>query len=92
MDTDIWQTNVRISVTNFFPINVYACVRSGSFMSDFSTPWTVAHQAPPSMGFSRQEYCSDFLLQGIFLTQGSNLHLLLGRQIVYYLNHKGIPT
>ena len=20
------------------------------------TPWTVAHQAPPSMGFSRQEY------------------------------------
>ena len=21
-------------------------------------PWTVAHQAPPSMGFSRQEYCS----------------------------------
>ena len=24
----------------------------------FATPWTVAHQAPPSMGFSRQEYCS----------------------------------
>ena len=23
-----------------------------------ATPWTVAHQAPPSMGFSRQEYCS----------------------------------
>ena len=22
------------------------------------TPWTVAHQAPLSMGFSRQEYCS----------------------------------
>ena len=21
-------------------------------------PWTVAHQAPPSMEFSRQEYCS----------------------------------
>ena len=21
-------------------------------------PWTVAHQAPPSMGFSRQEYWS----------------------------------
>ena len=29
------------------------------------------------MGFSRQEFWSglDFLLQGIFLTQGSNLHL-----------------
>ena len=22
----------------------------------FVTPWTVAYQAPPSMGFSRQEY------------------------------------
>ena len=24
----------------------------------FATPWTVAHQFPPSMGFSRQEYWS----------------------------------
>ena len=24
----------------------------------FSTPWTAAHQAPPSMAFSRQEYWS----------------------------------
>ena len=24
----------------------------------FTTPWTTAHQAPPSMGFSRQEYWS----------------------------------
>ena len=44
----------------------------------FATLWTVAHQAPLSMGFSRQEYWSGChsLLQGIFLTQGSNLHLL----------------
>ena len=27
-------------------------------MSDFATQWTVAHHVPPSMGFSRQEYCS----------------------------------
>ena len=27
----------------------------------FATPWTVAHQAPLSMGFSRQEYWSGFL-------------------------------
>ena len=26
----------------------------------FATPWTVAHQAPLSMGFSRQEYWGDF--------------------------------
>ena len=24
----------------------------------FVTPWTVAYQAPPTMGFSRQEYWS----------------------------------
>ena len=27
-------------------------------MSDSATPWTVAYQAPPCMGFSRQEYWS----------------------------------
>ena len=44
----------------------------------FATPWTVARQAPLSMGFSRQKYWSGlhFLLQGIFLTQGLNPHLL----------------
>ena len=41
----------------------------------FATWWTVAHQAPPSMEFSRQEYTGvgcHFLFQGIFPTQGSN--------------------
>ena len=43
----------------------------------FVTPGTVAHQAPLSMEFSRQEYWSGFhfLLQGIFPAQGSNSHL-----------------
>ena len=27
-------------------------------MSNFETPWTVAYQAPLSMGYSRQEYWS----------------------------------
>ena len=31
-------------------------VKSLSCVWLFETPWTVAHQAPPSMGFSRQEY------------------------------------
>ena len=34
---------------------VCVCV-SYSFMSDSVTPWTVAHRAPLSMEFSRQEY------------------------------------
>ena len=29
---------------------------SRSVVSDFATPWTVAFQVPPSMGFSRQEH------------------------------------
>ena len=35
-----------------------AKVKSLSRVWLFSTPWTKAHQAPPSMGFSRQEYWS----------------------------------
>ena len=44
----------------------------------FVTLWTVAHQAPLSMGFSRQESWSGLhaLLQGIFLTQELNLCLM----------------
>ena len=43
-------------------------------MSDFEIPWTVARQAPLSMGFSRQntELDCHALLQGIFPTQGFN--------------------
>ena len=56
--------------------------------SHFSRVWlfaallTVAHQAPLSKGFFRQEYCSILrvgcyaLFQGFFLTQGWNLCLL----------------
>ena len=55
-------------------LSLFSCVRL------FVSPWTVAHQAPLSMGFSRQEYWSGSgrltLLQRIFLTQGSNPHLL----------------
>ena len=31
----------------------------------FPTPWTAAHQAPPSMGFSRQEYWSGLPLPSL---------------------------
>ena len=31
-------------------------VKSLSRVQLFATPWTIAYQAPPSMGFSRQEY------------------------------------
>ena len=40
----------------------HTCTRAHSVMSDFATVWTVAYQAPLSMGFSRQEYWSGLSL------------------------------
>ena len=37
---------------------LHSCVLSHSAMSDFAALWTIAHQAPLSMGFPRQEYWS----------------------------------
>ena len=56
-----------------FPINiVLICVQL------FVTAWTVAHWAPLSLEFSRQEYWSglSFPFPGIFSTQGLKLYLL----------------
>ena len=47
---------VAISFFNAWKWNVK--VKSLSRVWLFTTPWTAAHQAPPSMGFSRQEYWS----------------------------------
>ena len=38
--------------------NIPTAVKSLSRVRLFATPWTVANEAPPSMGFSRQEYWS----------------------------------
>ena len=57
---------------------VCVCIQLLSWVWLFATPWTEACQAPLSMGFSRQKYWMGchFLLQGIFLIQGSKLSLL----------------
>ena len=47
---------VAISFSNAWKGKVK--VKSLSRVRLLATPWTVAHQAPPSMGFSRQEYWS----------------------------------
>ena len=63
-------------------------------MSDSVTKWTVAHQAPLSMGFSRQEYWSGlpFASPGDLPTQGWNLGLPHCRQMLYPLSHQGSPN
>ena len=52
-----------------------ACVLSHFSSVQLCANLTVARQVPLSMGFSRQVVCHA-LLQGIFLTQGSNPHLI----------------
>ena len=51
---------VAISFSNAWTWKVK--VKSLSRVRLLATPWTAAHQAPPSMGFSRQEYWSGVLL------------------------------
>ena len=66
-------------------LNCFNCVRL------FATPWTIACQAPLSMGFSRNTGVGcHFLLQGIFPTQGSNPGLLHCRQTPYPLSQDGL--
>ena len=52
-------------------------VKSLSRVQLLATPWTAAHQAPPSMGFSRQEYWSGVplpsLKEGIKVTSASEV-------------------
>ena len=47
----------RDMILNFLVTTLYVgllhCVQL------FAIPWTVAHQSPLSMGFPRQEYCSE---------------------------------
>ena len=58
-----------------------------SVMSDFVTLWTVAHQAPLSMSFFRQEYWSVLLCPPRDLSDAgielSSLVSCIGRQVLY---------
>ena len=48
----------------------YLVVYALNYVQLFVTPWIVAHLAPQSMGFPRQEYCSGLL----FLSLGNLAH------------------
>ena len=62
-----------------------------SYVQLFTPLWTVAHQAPLSIGFSRQELLEWVamlsLLQGIFQIQGSTCTSYvscIGRRVLYH--------
>ena len=54
------------------------CLVTKSYPDSFVTPWTIAHQAPLAWDSPSKNtgVGCHFLLQGIFLTQGSNPRLL----------------
>ena len=51
-------------------------VKSRSRVRLFETPWTAAYQAPPSIGFSRQEYWSGVPLPSHRLLKSRDITLL----------------
>ena len=76
------------------PASFTSCVLSHYVMSDSVTPWTVAHQAPLSMGFPRTKNTGvdcHFVLHRIVCIQGSNLHLLHWQVDSSPLSHQGSP-
>ena len=60
-------------------------VKSLSGVRLLATPWTAAYQAPPSMGFSRQEYWS-----GVPFPSPVGLHTTVQLQLLrrYWLGHR----
>ena len=65
MSTWVFHINVKCNESKtdlLFSCSVYVlgcvCTKSLQLCLALCKPWTVAHQAPPSMGFSRQEYWS----------------------------------
>ena len=58
------------------------------------TPWTAAYQAPPSMGFSRQEYWSGvpFPPPGDLPDPGIKLKSPALKTGSYHLSHQGSPA
>ena len=65
------QSQTGLSDFHFHFHHKLSCVRN------FEILWTVAQQAPLSLGFSRQKYCSglSFSSPSEFLDQGLTLHL-----------------
>ena len=85
------QLDLNKSITTLMHV-----AQSQSHVQVFVTPWTVAHQAPLSMRFSRGEYQSGltFPTPEIFMIQGSNLSLCIsctGRWDSLPLSNLGNP-
>ena len=74
-------------------IEVRVCMLSCFSCVLFATPWTIAHQAPLSMGFARQEYWSEspFHSPGDLPNPGINPVSPAWQADSLPLNHQGSP-
>ena len=66
-------------------------VKSLSRVRLFATPWTIAYQAPPSMGFSRQECWSELPFPICLYTQ-INLNISIERRLYCLYNPMHFPV
>ena len=57
MTDQLIHTHIHTNIVHVDNVDIYH-MYSIKYILYKLTPWTVAYQAPPSMGFSRQEYCS----------------------------------
>ena len=72
---------VAISFSNAWKWNVK--VKSLSRVWLLATPWAAAHQAPPSMGFSKQEYWSGVPLPSLFHVPTDYLYIFFVCEVVF---------
>ena len=93
-----WEVPLRHSFTHVILITQSFCrlltkgkCQSLSCAQLFSTPWTAAHQAPLSVGFSGQECWSGlpFPSPGDLPDPGIEPSFLHCRQMLYHLSHQG---
>ena len=72
---------------------IFKWVKSLICVRFFATPWTVVYQAPPSMGFSRQEYWSGlpFPSPGDLPNPGIDLGLLHCRRQFFSIPKNFLP-
>ena len=83
------QNNKQIKPLKKLYCAFYVCIQLLSHAQLFTAPWTVARQAPLSMGFSRQEQWGGwpFSILGRLLHLGSNCSSYvpcIGWQILYH--------
>ena len=87
MNLCIWGFPLLCNTPGSLKINHAAAVCSLSSVQIFAAPWTAAHQAPLSMGFSRQDYWSGLPFPSLGDLPDAGIKLIIsciGRQILYH--------